>query len=232
MVSLSFAQVGPFPLFVKLSISNVYAEEYLVNWIPREPPLAVAMLTVLLMHLVFHLSRRATMVMLVAMRCMLSSQGTNRDLIDQVPKDPRSILNHFDLDPWCSSLLQCPVCYALYPYSGTVTSAEVETARCSYKPTPNSSSCDVPLWEEHQSGGKIFVAPCRKYVHQSLKEWVGRLLMCPGVVELFRESCNCQATTIMGDIWDAPVFRNFRDMSGMLPKIRSFCPISPYLHNL
>ena len=199
---------------MKLSISNVYAEEYLVDRIPREPPLAVAMLTVLLMHLVFHLSRRATTVMLVAMRCMLSSQGANRDLIDQVPNDLRSVLNRFDLDPRCSSLLQCPVCYALYPYSGTVTSAEVETARCSYKPTPNSSPCDVPLWEERQSSGKVFVAPRRKYVHQSLKEWVGRLLTRPGVAELFREPCNRQATTIMGDIWDAPVFRNFRDVDG------------------
>ena len=182
--------------------------------IPPEPPLAVAMLTVLLMHLVFHLSRRATMVMLVAMRCMLSSQGANRDLIDQVPYDPRSVLNRFDLDPRCSSLLQCPVCYALYPYSGTVTSAEVETARCSYKPTPSSPLCNVPLWEERRSGGKTYVAPRRKYVHQNLKEWVGRLLTRPGVVELFREPCNRPAKTIMGDIWDAPVFRNFRDVDG------------------
>jgi hypothetical protein len=166
------------------------------------------------MHLVFHLSRRATAVMLVAMRCMLSSQGANRDLIDQVPKDPRSVLNRFDLDPRCSSLLQCPVCYALYPYSGTITSTEVETARCSFKPTPNSPPCNIPLWEEHQYCGKSFVAPRRKYVHQNLKEWVGRLLTRPGIAEIFRESCNRPVTGIIQDIWDAPVFRNFRDVDG------------------
>ena len=201
-------------VLVKLGVSNICAEEYLIDRIPREPPLAVAILTVLLMHLVFHLSRRATMVMLVGMRCMLSSQGANRELVDQLPSDPRTVLNRLNLDPRCSSFLQCPTCYALYPYSGTITSAMDEIERCSYKPTPSSPPCNVPLWEKRRSGGRTFFAPCRKYVHQSLKEWVGRLLMRPGVAEQFREPCNRSATTVMRDIWDAPVFRNFRDVDG------------------
>ena len=201
-------------MFVGLSFSNICAEEYLADRIPREPPLAVAMLTVLLMHLVFRLSRRATTVMLVGMRCMLSSQGANRELVDQLPNDPRTVLNRFDLDPRCSSFIQCPACYALYPYSGTTTSVMGEIDRCSYQPTPNSPPCNFPLWEERRSGGRTFFAPCRKYIHQSLKEWVGRLLMRPGVAEQFREPCNRPATTVMKDIWDAPVLRNFRDVDG------------------
>ena len=154
------------------------------------------------------------MVMLVAMRCMLSSQGAPRDLVDQVPNDPRSVLNRFDLDPRCSSLLQCPVCYALYPYSGTIATAAGENDRCSYKSTPSSPPCNVPLWEERRSGGNRFLAPRRKYVHQSLKEWVGRLLMRPGVEDLLREPCNRPEATVMEDIWDAPVLRNLKDVDG------------------
>ena len=186
------------------------AEEYLADQIPCEPPLAVAMLAVLLMHLVFHLSCRATMVMLVAMHCVLS-QTVNGALTDQLPNDPRSILNWFNLDPQCSSVLQCPVCYALYPYSGTITSAPPEINRCSYKPTPSSPPCDVPLWEECRSGGRTFLAPRRKYVHQSLKDWVRQLLARPGVAEQFREPCD---RTALCDIWDSPVLRNFRDVDG------------------
>jgi hypothetical protein len=198
-------------LFVEPNRSDSHAEEYLADRIPREPPLAVAMLAVLLMHLVFHLSRRATTVMLVGMRCMLS-QSADRNLVNQLPNDPRSVLNRFNLDPQCSSLLQCPVCYALYPYSGTISSAPAEIDRCSYKPTPSSLPCNVPLWEERRSGGKTFLAPRRKYIHQSLKEWVGRLLARPGVAELFREPCNRPPSATMGDIWDSPVLRNFRDV--------------------
>ena len=154
------------------------------------------------------------MIMLVAMRCMLSSQDTACDLIDQIPKDLRSVLNPFNLNPCCSSLLQCPVCYALYPYSGTIALATGEIGCCSHKPTPSSPPCGVPLWEERWSGGRTFLAPRHKYVHQSLKEWVGRLLMRPGVEELLRKPCNRPATTVMGDIWDAPVLRNIRDIDG------------------
>lgn len=199
---------------MKLDFANAHPEEYLRNRIPRETPLAIGMLTVLLMHLVFHLSRRATMLMLFGMRCMLFAQGHDRDIINQMPIDPRSLVNRFDLDPRCSSLLQCPVCYALYPYSDTTAPAIGEIDRCSYKPTPTSPPCDVPLWEERRSGGRTFLAPRRKYVHQSLKEWVGRLLTRPGVPELFRESCNRPAATAMEDIWDAPVLRNFKDEDG------------------
>ena len=172
------------------------------------------MLTVLLMHLVFHLSRRATVVMLAGIRCMLSSQEVNRELADKLPSDPRSVINRFNLDPQCSSFIQCPACYALYPYSGTITSIVGEIDRCSYKPTPDSSPCNVPLWEERRSGGGTFLAPRRKYIHQNLKEWVGRLLVRPGVAELLHEPCNRPATTVMSDIWDAPVLKNFRDVDG------------------
>lgn len=191
-----------------------HAEEYLVDRMPREPAIAAAMLTVLLMHLVFHLSRRATMVMLTGMRCMLSSQDAGHELIDKLPNDPRSILNRFDLDPRCSSFLQCPVCYALYPYNGTITPASGAIDRCLYKPTPSSPPCNTLMWEERRFSGRTFLAPRRKYIHQNLKEWVGRLLMRPGVAQQLREPCNRPSTTVMEDIWDAPVLRNFRDVDG------------------
>ena len=181
---------------------------------PREPVIIAAILTVLLMHLVFHLSRRATMVMLAGMRCMLSLQGADQELIDQLPNDPRSTLNRFDLDPRCSSFLQCPACYALYPYNGTIAPASHEIDHCTYKPTPSCPPCNTPMWEERRLGGRTFLAPRRKYVHQSLKEWVGRLLMRPGIAQQLREPWNRPATTVMQDIWDAPVLKNFRDTDG------------------
>ena len=193
--------------------TDVGSEKYLADALPREPAVVAALLTVLLMHLVFHLSRRATAVLLVGMRCMLSAYGPSRDL-DKLPDDPRTVINRFDLDPRCSSYLQCPVCYALYPYSGTITSTPPEPERCTHRPTPTSPPCEVPLWEERRVGGKTVCAPRRKYIHQSLKEWVGRLLSRPGVEELLREPCDKPEAAVMEDIWDAPVLSKIRDPDG------------------
>ena len=179
--------------------------------LPKEATVVAALLTVLLMNLVFHLSRRATSILLVGMRCMLLARGPGKD-IGKIPDDPRTVLNRFDLDPRCSSFLQCPACYALYPYTGTITSTPPEFERCTHRPTPTSPPCGIPLWEERQLGGKTVHAPRRKYIHQSLKEWVGRLLTRPGVEKLLREPCDKPETPIMEDIWDAPVLRNFRDV--------------------
>ena len=194
--------------------SDIGIDKYMADDLRNNSPAVVAALsTVLLMHLVFHLSRRATMVLLAGMRCMLSALGARGDS-DQLPEDPRTVLNRFDLDPRCTSFLQCPTCYALYPYAGTITSAPPEFETCTHKPTPTSPPCGAPLWEERRLGGKTIRAPRRKYIHQSLKEWVGRLLTRPGVEDLLREPCDKPETSVMEDIWDAPVLRNFRDVDG------------------
>lgn len=192
---------------------NTSSEKYMADDLPKEPAVIAALLTVLLMNLVFHLSRRATAVLLVGMRCMLLAHGSNRDS-DKLPCDPRTVVNRFDLDPRCSSFLQCPTCYALYPYDGTITSTRPEFEKCTHRPTPTSPPCGVHLWEERQVCGKTIRTPRRKYIHQNLKEWVGRLLTRPGVEELLREPCDKPATPTMEDIWDAPVLRNFRDVDG------------------
>lgn len=189
-------------------------EKYLMDRTPLDPVVTVTLLTVLLMHLIFHLTRRATAVLLTGMRCVLALQGAREETTRKIPDDPRTVINRFHLDPSCSTFLQCPLCYALYPYNGTITSNQPEIDRCTHKPTPTSPPCNVPLWEERQLGGRTVRTPRRKYVHQSLKDWVGRLLMRPGVEELLREPCNHRETSVMEDIWDAPVLQSFRDVDG------------------
>src|ERR1700753_2439240 len=107
-------------------------EIYMADHLPKEPAVVAALLTVLLMNLVFHLSRRATSILLAGMRCMLLAHGQRRNS-ERLPDDPRTVLRRFDLDPRCSSFLQCPVCYALYPYTGTITPRSPEVERCTYR---------------------------------------------------------------------------------------------------
>lgn len=198
---------------VNVDETDIKPEKHMARHLPKEPAVVAALLTVLLMNLVFHLSRRATSILLVGMRCMLLAHGPSQES-DKLPHDPRTVLNRFNLDPYCSSFLQCPVCYALYPYTGTITSDSPEIERCTHRPTPSSPTCNTTLWEERKIGGRTLRAPRRKYIHQNLKEWVGRLLTRPGVEEMLREPCGKRATSTMGDIWDAPVLTNFRGVDG------------------
>ena len=136
--------------------------------------------------------------------------------VDSLPKDPRTVVNKMDLDPRTTSYLQCPACYALYPFSGTgLRELPPDTLEhCSHRPTPDSAPCGVPLWRDRRVGATNLKTPARKYVHQSLKEWVGRLLARPGIEDTLDTAYNKPVTDRATDIWDSPVFKNFHDVDG------------------
>lgn len=155
--------------------------------------------------------------MIAGVRSTLSTALVEQDVIDLIPKDPRTIVDRIDLDPRTISYLQCPACYALYEYTGVPPSAEPDLKTCTHRPTPTSPPCNVPLWTERRLGTKIVMVPRRKYVHQSLKEWMGRMLSRPGVEEIIDNAPNRTHTGRVEDIWDAPVFHNVRDDDDGLP---------------
>jgi len=187
-------------------------EKYLVPALPQNPVVAIVLMTVVLVHLVFHLPQRASRVLIAGIRSMLIAQGADRRTLEQIPIDPRTFVKRLTLDPKTSTFLQCPGCYALYPYTGVVSSSLPDNHCCNHRATPSSPPCNIPLFERRQVGGRNVYAPRRKYVHQGLKEWVGRLLARPGVEELLKEPCNRPESPTMEDIWDSPVLRNFRDI--------------------
>lgn len=153
--------------------------------------------------------------MIAGIRSALSATSTNEEVIRLIPKDPRTIVNKIDLNPRTITYLQCPACYAVYEYEGKLSPEEPDLQKCKHRPTPASPRCDVPLWAERHVGGKTTPVPRRKYVHQSLKEWMGRMLSRPGVEEVIDAAPHRAPTGRMTDIWDSPVFRNFRDADGL-----------------
>jgi hypothetical protein len=69
------------------------------------------------MYILYRLPRRGAAVLLAGMRSVLKSQPSLISLATEVPKDPRKLLAHYDLDPVTRSYVCCPACYYLYPYS-------------------------------------------------------------------------------------------------------------------
>lgn len=178
---------------------------------PKNPIISSVFLTVLILHLFFRVPRRATQCMIAGIRSGLSAASVDKSITQLIPNDPRTIVEHIDLDPRTISYLQCPVCFALYGYTGVPSPAEPDPPTCTYRPTPTSPPCDVPLWTERRIGGEITLVPRRKYVHQSLKEWMGRMLSRPGMEEVIDNAPHRTPTERMADIWDSPVLRTFRD---------------------
>ena len=183
---------------------------------PKNEVIAAVFLTVLILHLFFRVPRRATQFAIAGFQVALSSTPipTPESIIRQIPNDPRTIVDRIDLDPRTTSYLQCPACYALYDYTGVPPPAESVLRTCTHRSTPTSSPCNVPLWTERRVGEKTVLVPRRKYVHQSLKEWMGRMLSRPGIEEIIDEAPHRTPTGRISDIWDSSVFQNFRDDDG------------------
>jgi hypothetical protein len=151
--------------------------------------------------------------LVACLKSLLQASQNPPQILNLLPDDPRTIVDKFDLDPRIISYLQCPSCYALYTYTGTATTCHFPgvTENCTHRPTPESEPCGVPLWMDRRVGDKVLKVPRRKYVHQSLKEWMGRVLARPGVEDMFERSYQHQPTERMTDIWDSPFLRTFRD---------------------
>ena len=201
---------------VSIWSNMTWLDLYLRIPLPKNPIISAVFLTVLILHLFFRVPRRATQVMIAGIRSTLSTASVDESTINLIPKDPRTIVDHIDLDPRTISYLQCPACYALYEYTG-VPPAEPYPETCAHRPTPTSPPCNVPLRTERRIGAKTLVVPRRKYVHQSLKEWMGRMLSRPGVEEIIDKAPHRTPTGRIEDIWDSSVFHTFRDTEDGLP---------------
>lgn len=184
--------------------------------VPQDPVAATVLLTVLILHLIFRVPRRSTQVLVAGFRSVLALISSSEGIPATIPSDPRTIVSHFDLDPRTILHLQCPACYALYSYTDGEAGHSIppDIEKCTFCSTPGSEPCGVPLWTDRHVGNRTIRVPRRKYVHQSLKEWMGRLLARPGMEDILDRPLRRENTTRMADVWDSPVFRNFREEDG------------------
>lgn len=190
-----------------------------------------SLVLILVLRYIFNLSRQKTSVVLAGIRDILRLAGVSADQLNEVPRDPRTALTRFDLDPVFRTYSMCSGCYALYPISGTLMA-------CTFRPTPGDSPCGRPLLRSRERGHANaedvggddsasntededhgedtvpdgYYVPIKTYTHQSLIHWLGSMLCRPGIEDetddydrLFVEK------DALEDIWDTPYLRNFPD---------------------
>lgn len=137
------------------------------------------------MHLLEGLTRRATELLLAGFRAtttvtLLYAQGSDTlplwdtMLIDDIPRDPRTVLKRYNLEPTLDTYPCCPSCFALYPITST-------PSLCVYKSVPTGSPCGTKLLRTRSVRGQQITSFVRTYLHQPMQQWVGRLVCRPGM---------------------------------------------------
>lgn len=175
------------------------------------------------MMLLFGLTRRASRVLLAGVTsvmrlCLIFALGreTQHRLWEGIPKNPETLVNKFNLDLFTSSYVSCTKCFSLYSSSGP--------EHCTAKPTPSCSPCGTVLFKSPSIRGKKFCSPVCPYVHQTLKEWVGRLLSRPEIDAALDVQYVSPKDGFMYDIFDGSVLQNFKAADGTLYIDRAAAP--------
>ncbi|KIK27013.1 hypothetical protein PISMIDRAFT_71029, partial [Pisolithus microcarpus 441] len=144
-----------------------------------------AMILVLTLSLLCGISQKQASFALVVLKLIVHSLCDGRDMpldhrasLDDLPKDYRTLLNRFDLEPRLRSFICCPSCFALYHDTPKTQDA------CDYRRAPDAPPCGSNLFRSRIIRGQEFKRPIRKYVYQDMKQWVARLLSRPDVETL------------------------------------------------
>jgi len=128
------------------------------------PAVAAAMFLVLVLTLLCGISCKQAGFTLVVLKQIIHwlSEGNEQPEVDTaiLPRDPRTLLQFFDLNPRLRAYTCCPSCFALYPDSASVPD------NCTNKKAPAEPSCGTSLFRTKNIRGRSFRRPIRKYVHQ------------------------------------------------------------------
>lgn len=140
----------------------------------------------------------------------------HKKILNSIPRDVRTALAAFDLEPPLVSYVCCPRCCALYP-QGSLDEDGQYPERCENKETSESDVCGAPLRTTRFIGGKAYSKPVRTYLYQDFPTWFGRLICRPGFEALMDKpltSVHTPQRSVFDDIWDSGVVRDFLGPDG------------------
>lgn len=136
------------------------------------------------MSVVCHLPRRGADLLLGCIRCIVrvsaAVQGEREQtrITSELPKSSKTIIKAFDIEPRTTSFICCSECYALYP------DIKPYPETCTNRYAKDSPPCSAKLLRKRKFGGREYMFPAKKQLHQGMNDWMARFLSRPGVEEL------------------------------------------------
>jgi hypothetical protein len=220
--------VCPFVCIHIVTVTDYTPEKYFVTRLPKNKTLTAVFVTTLAMYVLYRVPRRGAAVLLAGMKSVLNSDKFLRHLVNEVPKDPRTLLAMYGLDPITRSYVCCPSCHSLYPHSVIKTKKRkappsfdnsehhpaavsldrlepTAPAHCTHRQVRNGPACGQALFDNVGVDGnsRAGAVPRLKYEAQDLKQWVGRLLSRPAIEEQIFKAFRRPREEYMEDVWDA-----------------------------
>ncbi|KII89487.1 hypothetical protein PLICRDRAFT_108974 [Plicaturopsis crispa FD-325 SS-3] len=208
----------------------VHTEIHFAPLGPLNPIRKASSILSLILENMFFVPRRGLRAQLSGLRDVLRSMGDiSATSLSLIPKDPSTARSHFRLDPTTTTYISCTKCFCLYRYSpgdhphGGVHGPNFPLT-CTHKKTRQSEACGASLWKQRSLGGeRTMTVPCRTYLHNDLKSWLGRLLCRPGMEDILEKTGEGLRPDgpdpPVVDIWQSKVFASLVDPSG-----QSFLP--------
>jgi Transposase family tnp2 len=220
-------------------VTDYTPEKYFVTRHPKNETLTAIYVTALAMYVIYRVPRRGAAVLLAGMKSILNSDASLRYLANEVPKDPRTLLTMYDLDPITRSYVCCPSCFSLYPHSVIKTKKRKPPAsfnnsehhpvaasldkleltapsHCTHRHIYNGEPCGQSLFDNVVGNGNAYdgLVPRLKYEAQDLKQWVGRLLSRSAIEEQVFKAFRRPRKEYMEDMWDAGHLCKILDKEG------------------
>lgn len=175
----------------------------------------------LMMYLFFGLARRPTNLLMRGYRAIVrlsligaGGPGWTDRIWEDIAIDPATLIDRYHLDPVTHPYVSCPKCFALYP-------RHEAPQLCGNREFEDEPACDTKLFQTRTIGSKSHEVPNFLYLHQDMKEWVGRLLSRPEIDNLLDQPTVPRTSEFMEDIWHGSILEQFLGPDGLKFSTRS-----------
>lgn len=138
-------------------------------------------------------------------------------LLQDMPRDIRSVRRKWDLEGKTVLYAACPSCHKLHKVVYEKGKPLVAT-HCSNKAFPGGRACGELLLSPRIIHGKVVSAPILPFLYHDFKDWLASLMARPGIEDAmdrsWKESSDRRRKGIRTDILDGTVLSEFKGPDG------------------
>jgi len=200
--------------------------------LPREPFLVAALFFVVVLHLLVGVSQTRANFTLLSLIAIISgalsygkiAPSDHAGILKQLPRDIRTVVTRFEIEPDIIPYASCPKCSATY--HPDFTTDVPYPNRCNFRGTPGDEICGATLVKPRQTSEEKVLGdeselsgpgqPIKLFGYQRMTSWLARLLSRPDLEDCITSAWDLHKShdELWTDIRDAPALRKIKCPDG------------------